>query len=252
MSGNRVRPGSGRFDANEMLSPFYEDGYIDDILFLVKSGKEATVYCCQAGPHIEVPLIAAKLYRPREHRSFSNSAVYMQGRTITNSRARKAIQQRTRRGLAMEFEMWSGHEARTLGELYAAGVRVPRLITAGEHVLLMEFIGNEDGAAPRLADIALEPHDARRCLPELLRDVEAMLTCGHVHGDLSPYNLLYWEGRVTLIDVPQTVDPWRNPDAYDLLQRDLANVLEYFEDCGARCPPPEQVTREMWGRMRWR
>ena len=29
---------------------FFEDGWIDEVLFPVKSGKEATVYCCRACP----------------------------------------------------------------------------------------------------------------------------------------------------------------------------------------------------------
>ena len=32
------------------LDGFIEDGWIDDVLGVVKSGKEATVYCCRACP----------------------------------------------------------------------------------------------------------------------------------------------------------------------------------------------------------
>jgi RIO kinase 1 len=240
----------GRWDPRDSLSPFYEDGFIDEILFLVKSGKEATVLCCRAGAHIGVDLLAAKVYRPRERRSFHNDAVYTQGRHIGDSRSRRAVQNHSRKGMAMAFGMWTDHEASTLAQLHAAGVRVPRLITSGGGVLLMEFIGDADGAAPRLADIDLSPTDARRCLPDVLRQVETMLACGHVHGDLSPYNILHWEGAATLIDVPQTVDPWRNPDALDLLVRDLTNVLDYFVACGVRCPHPERVARDLWQQLR--
>ncbi len=41
----------------------------------------------------------------------------------------------------------------------------------------------------------------------LLRNIEIMLEHGIVHGDLSAYNVLYWEGQITLIDFPQVVSP---------------------------------------------
>jgi len=33
----------------EALEPFIADGLIDNVLFPIKSGKEATVYCCRGG-----------------------------------------------------------------------------------------------------------------------------------------------------------------------------------------------------------
>jgi hypothetical protein len=34
--------------AYDEIKTFIEDGWIEDVLFLVKSGKEANVYCCRA------------------------------------------------------------------------------------------------------------------------------------------------------------------------------------------------------------
>jgi serine/threonine-protein kinase RIO1 len=49
-----------------------------------------------------------------------------------------------------------------------------------------------------------------------------------VHADLSAYNLLWWEGRLIVIDLPQAVEFTTNPDAFDLLHRDVANVGDWF------------------------
>src|SRR5688572_10908042 len=46
------------------LAAFFSDGWISDVRLLVKSGKEATVYCCDATPSTGYSLIAAKVYRP--------------------------------------------------------------------------------------------------------------------------------------------------------------------------------------------
>jgi serine/threonine-protein kinase RIO1 len=34
--------------AYDEIRTFFEDGWIEEVLFPVKSGKEATVYCCRA------------------------------------------------------------------------------------------------------------------------------------------------------------------------------------------------------------
>ena len=56
------------------LATFYEDDLITDVLAVVKSGKEATVYCCAAHPSTELEYVAAKVYRPRMFRSLRNDA----------------------------------------------------------------------------------------------------------------------------------------------------------------------------------
>src|SRR5256885_10953069 len=74
---------SGRRDRDWVLSSlrhFYDQDLIDDVLYVAKSGKEATVYCCTAGPETDLEYLAAKIYRPRMFRSLSNDALYRHGR----------------------------------------------------------------------------------------------------------------------------------------------------------------------------
>jgi RIO kinase 1 len=59
-----------------------------------------------------------------------------------------------------------------------------------------------------------------------------MTAAGLVHADLSAYNLLWWERRLLVIDLPQAVEFVTNSDAYDLLHRDLGNVGEWFSRHG--------------------
>src|SRR5205085_7289278 len=63
------------------LGHFYDDKQISDVLSRVKSGKEATVYCCAAHPGTGLELIAAKVYRPRMFRQLRNDSRYRQGRS---------------------------------------------------------------------------------------------------------------------------------------------------------------------------
>ena len=70
------------------LRTFLDEGLITDVLGMVKSGKEGTVYCCRSHPRIGGGLVAAKVYRPRRHRSFRQDAAYQHGRVILDARLR--------------------------------------------------------------------------------------------------------------------------------------------------------------------
>ena len=72
---------------------------------------------------------------------------------------------------------------------------MPRPISIAENALLMGYCGDEDIAAPTLSEIALDPDEAQPLFDEVLRNIEIMLENGMIHGDLSAYNILYWEGR---------------------------------------------------------
>ena len=90
----------------------------------------------------------------------------------------------------------------------------------------------EDGPAPVLKDVELEPDQAAETFDRLLRNVELWLGRDVVHGDLSAYNVLWHAGEPKVIDFPQAVDPRFNPNAYSLLLRDLENLGRYFARCG--------------------
>lgn len=235
------------WDPRIALEPFFAQGKIVDVLRVVKSGKEATVYCCRTDPALTgVDLAAAKVYRPREHRGFKDDSIYREGRHMTDSRVRRAVHNGSRKGKEVAFATWIGHEAGTLADLASAGVAVPRLLASASEGVLMEFIGEHNGPAPRLIEVDLDPVEARRLFTLLLLDIERMLRAGHVHGDLSPYNLLYWNARITIIDVPQTANPLTNPHAYDLLYRDLANVCAYFANQDVATGDAARIARRIW------
>jgi RIO kinase 1 len=74
-----------------------------------------------------------------------------------------------------------------------------------------------------------------------------MLENGYIHGDLSAYNILYWDGVITLIDFPQVTQSRGNAHAKEILERDITRVCEYFSDQGVRCDP-DAIMRRMWKR----
>lgn len=227
------------------LGPFFLDELIVGQPVVVKSGKEATVYCCQAHPALGTPWLAAKVFRARERRNFKNDAVYQQGRTTRDTRLDRAIRNKTGKGREVQFATWIGHEYGTLSVLHAAGADVPRPIATAERALLMEYFGERGAAAPQLMHVNLRPQEARPLFEQLLRNLAICLDCDRVHADLSPYNILYWQGQLQIIDFPQAVDPMDNPAAFGLFVRDVANVCDYFAQYNIR-PDPQRLALRLW------
>ena len=99
---------------------------------------------------------------------------------------------------------------------------------------MMEFIGDEEQAAPKVAQAGWIAASWHRPGSSCSRTFARLTRAGLVHADLSVYNLLWWRGRLIVIDLPQAVEFTTNADAYDLLHRDVANVGEWFARHGLR------------------
>jgi len=124
---------------------------------------------------------------------------------------------------------------------------VPQPLAMNENALLMGYIGDERMAAPTLNGVSLARREAEVLFAEVLRTIELMLQHGLVHGDLSAYNILYWEGRITLIDFPQVTDSRTNTQAAAIFARDVRRVCEYFGRQGVRTRP-DAIIAELWSR----
>jgi RIO kinase 1 len=227
------------------IRTFFEDGWIDEVLFPVKSGKEATVYCCKACPGRGETYFALKVYRPRKHRNFRNTALYQEGRVVGDARAARAVKNKSKFGRSVEFGGWLRHEFAMLGMLHSAGADVPRPVTLGASAMLLEFFDDDGSPAPQLCNVRLSPTVAEALLEQALRNIEIMLGCHVVHGDLSAYNMLYSGGRLRIIDLPQAVDARSNANAHTLLARDVANVCLYFASQGVDAEPGN-FAAELW------
>jgi len=78
----------------------------------------------------------------------------------------------------------------------------------------------------------LSPDEAEHVWQLVLEEVALMLRARRAHGDLSAYNVLYWQERPVLIDFSQTVDLVTHGSARSLLRRDLERLATYFHRQG--------------------
>jgi len=226
----------------DRLRPLLEEGLIDEVMRQLTSGKEAMVFVVRCGQEIR----CAKVYKEATHRSFRQAVDYTENRKTKNSRQARAMAKGTRYGRQAQEAAWQSAEVDALYRLAAAGVRVPKPFNFLEGVLLMELVCDEDGdAAPRLNDVHFTAEQARVYHEALLREVVRMLCAGVVHGDLSEFNILIAADGPVIIDLPQAVDAAGNNHAAGMLERDVANLRNYF----GRFAPDLLTTnygREIW------
>lgn len=229
----------------EIPSWLVDEPYDDIALGTLKSGKEAEVFLLErrfAGG--SAVLLAHKRYRPRRpgrgelrELGFNKATLYRHDKVyrsgwFLSSRDRRAVEHKTEHGHEVIERLWPVQEMTMLERAWASGASVPYPVERTDDGVVMEFIGDADAAAPRLAQARLSAPEVASAWQQLLETLRALTSAGIVHADLSAYNLLWWRGRVVVIDLPQAVEFTTNVAAPDLLHRDLANVAGWFSRRG--------------------
>ncbi|KAI3929586.1 hypothetical protein MKX01_025754 [Papaver californicum] len=196
-------------------------GIFNDINGCISTGKEANVYHATKDDGQE---FAIKVYKTSVL-VFKDRDRYVQG----DYRFRHGYCKHNPRKMV---KTWAEKEMRNLMRLKAAGIRCPTPILLRLHVLVMEFIGKSGWAAPRLKDADLSEDKMREGYVQMIMVMRNLYQkCKLVHGDLSEYNILYYEGNLHIIDVSQSVD-LDHPHALDFLREDCIHVSEFFKKNG--------------------
>ncbi len=251
-----------RFEEGWLLSslgPFFEQRWLTDVIAKVKGGKEASVYLCRAGEQVKSTYVAAKVFRPRMLRNLKNDQLYRQDRQVLDESGNrivdlgmlKAQKKRSVYGEQIRHQSWLAYEFQTLKTLHAAGADVPQPFEMSENAILMGYIGDEAVAAPTLNTVRLEAEEVRPLYERVLHNIRLMLEHDMVHGDLSAYNVLYWEGRITLIDFPQVISPSGHRSAFRIFSRDIRRICDYFARQGLQTNAT-RLAHELWERHGYR
>lgn len=189
----------------EVRSDAISFGIATDVIFQMKSGKEASIFLADWKGHS----ILLKAYR------FWQTAQARKGKGVYVPTKMEAL-------AAKEYEV--------LLLCFTKRMNVPTPIGRVGNYLTMRLIGDGAEPAPQLRDVKLtNPEEA---LDMILDQYLMMYRDAHfLHGDLSGYNILWWQEKPWIIDVPQAVQigPWTDMKmASRLLRRDIINVLTYF------------------------
>jgi len=147
------------------------------------------------------------------------------GRTSFRDTRRKREYVADRRHISWLYQSRLAAEAEysALRSMHEAGVSVPEPIDQNRHVIVMQLI-----EGTQLSDV-ISLDEPRLFLDDILEDVRLAYRAGVIHTDLSEYNILVdGEGMVWIIDWPQYTST-DHPNAMELLERDVGNVVYYFK-----------------------
>lgn len=183
----------------------------------IKEGKESVVL---SGKDKENNWFAIKVYRT-DACDFKTMSKYL----IGDPRFKNVKKNRR-----FVVKLWCQREFKNTKIAYDAGINCPKPYNFMENVLITSFIGDGKKFAPMLVNIV--PEKPEELYKEFLDNLKKLVNAGLVHGDLSAYNILFWD-KIYFIDFSHgTV--MKNPTALDLLKRDIKNVSSYFSKLGVQ------------------
>jgi RIO kinase 1 len=200
------------------ITKMIDNGIIRSVESHFGSGKEAKVYLATAP---DGSFLALKIYLTVSA-EFKKRLQYIAGDRRFSE---------TKKGSRNLISIWAKKEFKNLRTARQSGVKVPAPILVKRNVLVMEFVGDEDGnAATTLAhtkEISASDYDK-------IIDQMAILyqKAKLVHADLSEYNIFKTkEGEIILFDFGSAVDI-QHPNSKQFLIRDIININKFFEKRG--------------------
>ena len=206
------------FDRLTLMSLYklMKSGVIDTLDFPIARGKEAHVFhgTGESGP------VAVKIFHT-SNAVFKNLIQYIEGDPRFGGLKRR------HRDLV---DIWVRKEFRNLSRLEKWGLAVPKPLGVHKNVLVMEYLGTPNAPSPRLRDVkVIEPEPVYDELLEFL--AVAWQKAKMVHGDFSPYNIMWHGDRPVVIDVGQAVVQ-SHPKSKEFLVRDVTRLVEWANKSG--------------------
>ena len=206
------------FDRLTLLSLYklMKSGIIDTLDFPIARGKEAHVFhgTGESGP------VAVKIFHT-SNAVFKNLVQYIEGDPRFGGLKRR------HRDLV---DIWVRKEFRNLSRLEKWGLAVPKPLGVHKNILVMEYLGTDVAPSPRLRDVKV--NDAKAVYDELLEFLAiSWQKANMVHGDFSPYNIMWHGDRPVVIDVGQAVVQ-SHPKSQEFLVRDVTRLVEWANKAG--------------------
>jgi len=197
-------------------------GYFEGLASPLSIGKESNVFTARHGDETRV----VKIYRLQTC-DFNRMYDYLKAdpRYIGTSKRRRDV-----------IFAWAHREYRNLLKAREAKLRVPTVYAFMDNILVMEFIGDAEGAAQKVKNYP--PKDPQKFFDDIVDQMRKLYKAGLVHADLSGFNILNLDDKPVFIDMSQST-PLDNPNAKMFLERDIHNVCLLFKKFGVKCDESE-------------
>ncbi|MCE7741613.1 MAG: serine protein kinase RIO [Candidatus Heimdallarchaeota archaeon] len=220
------------FQTSMLIVKLMNKGIIKDIGFCISTGKEANVY---HGVGYKGEELAIKIYRTTTA-EFKRNWMYVEGDPRFKG---------YKKGTYSFIYTWARKEYKNLKRMNSAKIRVPVPIIVEKNVLVMEFIGKKERAAPLIREVNLrKPHKIYAQVIDFFFKLHEDATM--VHADLSEYNILFYQKKPIFIDVSQAV-LLGHPYAPVFLYRDIANINRYFGSLRVDVIPNKELYEQITG-----
>jgi RIO kinase 1 len=215
------------FDQRTLLAVYklMQQGHIDTLDWPIARGKEAHVF------HATTPngVAAVKIFHT-SNAVFKSLMKYIEGDPRFGGLRRRHQEL---------VYVWVRKEHRNMLRMANHGLSVPQPHALFRNVLVMDYLGTDEGPSPRLRDIEIP--DPAAVYAELL---DWLRTCwneaGLVHADFSEYNILWHDGKPRVIDVGQAVAK-AHPNSEEFLVRDVTRLVQWAQRQGVEADLAEAM-----------
>ncbi|RWS02518.1 serine/threonine-protein kinase RIO3-like protein [Dinothrombium tinctorium] len=193
-------------------------GLLEEVNGIVSTGKESNVYHGIGGDpekQITTGEVAIKVYKTTLN-EFKNRDPYIKDDFRFKDRFSKQNPRKI-------IHLWAEKECTNLLRISRAGILCPKVVILKKHILVMTLIG-KGKPAPTLKEANLSESQLEEAYKQTVEIMTKLfMKCDLIHADLSEYNLLWFENRVWVIDVSQSVFT-DHPNALKFLLRDCYNI----------------------------
>jgi RIO kinase 1 len=190
------------------LNKLESDGYIGQLFGALGSGKESYVFYSVDAQEREV---AVKIHRHSIY-SFKKIPEYLKLRGKSSG------------GFLKRIDDWMKYEFTLQTKAFSIGLKVSEPYRVYNNVMVMKFIG-KDGLAAPLA-VFSKGFAVDKWYNAIISDIIQMGKVGIIHGDLSAYNILDFNGEPYLIDFSQALKLSSSTKSF--LLRDVNNINQWF------------------------
>ena len=223
----RFKTARGVFDefTNRNLFELESRGVFDTLVSPFEVGKESNVFIAKKGKqHLIV-----KIYRV-QNCDFKRMYDYIR------KDVRYEYLKKHRRDIIFA---WVQREYKNLFRAQQAHVAVPQPL-AWKYNLLVESMIGEEMPAPTLKDAL--PANPLEFFKLVVEEMKKLYKGGLIHGDLSSFNILNHNEKPYLIDFSQATLV-KTPNAEELLERDVNNILKFFAKLGVKADKDETIQK---------
>jgi RIO kinase 1 len=224
----RFRTAKGVFDefTNRTLFELQSRGAFDALESPLSVGKESNVFIGVKGED----KVIIKIYR-MQNCDFNIMYSYIR------KDPRYEFLKKHRRQIILA---WTQREYKNLLRAEKFKVRSPEAFACRNHIIVEEFIGDEEPALPLKDQYPTEP---KKFFNDIIKQMKTLYQGGLIHGDLSSFNILNYNDKPVLIDFSQSTMV-KTPNSEELLERDIKNILHFFKKFGIN-EEKEQVLKKI-------